>query len=448
MALMLQANPEATPAQLTEALLTTAEHRGDPGKNNVYGTGLLQAYDAVLAVESGVIYLSHVVDDGDSGNGDGMLDPGERVEMRITVESRSDSAIDGLEAILSTPTPGVTVHNQHATYPTLPAGGQAVSDAPHFTLSVDPAACTTVIAFDLELRYGGTARLSTFQVRVGDLASGALLSDDMESDLGWSPDPGTASDGYWVREDPNGKQDGLGRPTNPEDDSSDPGVTCWVTGNASGGNASADDVDDGRVILLSPPFGESHMLSLGLTYDRWFYDDQGSANYMWIDVSNDGGANWTNLETIVHGYGNWTNKSFDLFALLPPTDDMRLRVIVEDGGTDGLLEGGLDEVHITGVWGICQDYTPPAALAPNPVGDTLAVEADPRGHAVLTWTAPPVDGGHDAATLYRVERALSPAGPFEEAGSATVTRWVDVDALLAADTHYYRVTAENAGGSE
>ena len=55
---MLQSNPEATPAELTEAILTTAQHRGDPGKNNVYGTGLLQAYPAVRAVESGVLYES------------------------------------------------------------------------------------------------------------------------------------------------------------------------------------------------------------------------------------------------------------------------------------------------------------------------------------------------------------------------------------------------------
>ena len=43
-------------------------------------------------------------------------------------------------------------------------------------------------------------------------------------DLGWSADPGTASDGFWVREDPNGKFDGSNRPTNPEDDTSEPGA--------------------------------------------------------------------------------------------------------------------------------------------------------------------------------------------------------------------------------
>jgi len=39
---------------------------------------------------------------------------------------------------LSTMTPGVTIHDHYATYPTLPARGTAVSNAPHFTLTIDP----------------------------------------------------------------------------------------------------------------------------------------------------------------------------------------------------------------------------------------------------------------------------------------------------------------------
>jgi hypothetical protein len=79
--------------------------------------GLVQACAAVSAVESGVRYLSHAIDDGEAGNGDLMLDPGERVVMQITVESRTDAVIEELEGILSTRAPGVTVHNQHATFP-------------------------------------------------------------------------------------------------------------------------------------------------------------------------------------------------------------------------------------------------------------------------------------------------------------------------------------------
>jgi subtilisin family serine protease len=450
MALMLQANPEATPAELAEALMTTAEHRGNPGKNNVYGTGLLQAHPAVLAVESGVLYESHTIDDAAAGNADLMLDPGEQVTMTITVESRTDAAVDGLEAILSTTTPGVTIHDHYATYPTLPARGTAVSDAPHFTLSIDPAACSTVVTFDLEVRNEGKVRRSSFHVRVGEPEPLTLMSDDFESDLGWTSDPGAATQGSWVREDPIGVVDGVGQPSNPEDDTSDPGVTCWVTGNGELNgrkDENNNDVDGGAVTLLSPPFGDPYMLSLSLSYDRWYYDNSGGGDFFKAEVSNDGGQSWTVAEHLVNSTTGWGAHTVDLFALLPPTDDMRLRFVVQDGSTDTAVEGAVDEVSIDGIWVRCQEYSPPFALAPNPVGDTLVVAVDPGGHTVLTWTAPPVDAGHDAATLYRIERAVSPSGPFTEAGSATSTSWVDVDALDSTDPYYYRVRAENAGGT-
>ena len=53
----------AAAMQLAQALMTTAQHRGAPGKNLDFGAGLLQAYEAVLAVESGVAYGGHAFDD-------------------------------------------------------------------------------------------------------------------------------------------------------------------------------------------------------------------------------------------------------------------------------------------------------------------------------------------------------------------------------------------------
>jgi len=450
LALMLESNPGATPAELTEALLTTAEHRGDPGKNNVYGVGLVQAYEAVMAVESVIAYHSHTIDDTGDGNGDLALDPGEQVVLEITLESRTDVPIEALEVILSSDTPGVTIHDRYLLYPTVPPRGTATSTSPHFSLTIDPAACGRVAAFDLEIRYGSEVRKSTFHSRIGDVTSGTIFSDDFESDLGWASDPGGTSTGAFVREDPIGVLDGSSRLANPEDDTSASGTVCWVTGNGAlqGKNdENNNDVDDGAVTLLSPPFGGTHMSSLDLSYDRWYYDvDIG--NRFRAEVSNDGGSGWTLLEEYVFGDGGWDTLNFDLFALFPPTDDMRLRFIVEDDGGDDPVEGAIDEVLIIGTWTECETYTPPSALPPNPVSDTLLVGKDANGHALLTWEAPPVDGGHDAATIYRIVRAVAPTDPFTETGSVTVTDWMDVDALGATESFYYLVRAENAGGGE
>jgi hypothetical protein len=236
--------------------------------------------------------------------------------------------------------------------------------------------------------------------------------------------------------------------SNPEDDTTQaPGVACFVTG-SGGGGANSNDVDGGSTTLTSPPFGAPHILELSLTYDRWYYDDSASSDSFKAEVSNDGGTNWALLEQRVSPTNGWAPFSANLMALLPPSDDMRLRFTATDGGTDNVVEAAVDEVHIGGTWVDCQSYTPPASLEPNAVGDTLRVARDPGAHAVLSWDAPPVDAGHGAATLYRIARAVAPQGPWTEAGSATSTQWVDVDALVAADSFYYRVTAENGGGPE
>ncbi len=48
--LMLSANPYASPENLAEAIMSTAEDRGEPGKDNLWGCGRLDAFAAVAAI--------------------------------------------------------------------------------------------------------------------------------------------------------------------------------------------------------------------------------------------------------------------------------------------------------------------------------------------------------------------------------------------------------------
>ena len=61
--LLLSANPLLTPAQCSEALQTTARENGGPGKDNYYGAGMVDVYEAVLTVMGDLGFVMGTVSD-------------------------------------------------------------------------------------------------------------------------------------------------------------------------------------------------------------------------------------------------------------------------------------------------------------------------------------------------------------------------------------------------
>ena len=145
------------------------------------------------------------------------------------------------------------------------------------------------------------------------------------------------------------------------------------------------------------------MLTLELSYDRWFYDVESGNKFRPRSRTTAGSTG--PLEELIYGYGGWATTPWTCSPCSRRPTTCGCASSWRTTTADDPVEGAVDEVWVEGVWVDCQDYTPPAALAPNPVGDTLRVGTDPGGHTVLAWDAPAVDAGHDAATLYRIERA-------------------------------------------
>lgn len=73
---------------------------------------------------------------GGAGSGNGVLEPGEDTTLRITASNLGIAAATGLTATLSTTSLGVTITTAHAVYPDIPAGGAAMSLAPHFSFTL------------------------------------------------------------------------------------------------------------------------------------------------------------------------------------------------------------------------------------------------------------------------------------------------------------------------
>lgn len=74
--------------------------------------------------------------DGD-GDGDNEPEPGETAEVTVTLRNLGTAAATGINATLSTTTPGVTVTQAQATYPDIPANGGTADNTTPFTVSID-----------------------------------------------------------------------------------------------------------------------------------------------------------------------------------------------------------------------------------------------------------------------------------------------------------------------
>lgn len=188
----------------------------------------------------------------------------------------------------------------------------------------------------------GTAPAAVYSAPVGTDSQPYL--DTIETDLGWTVGLAgdTATTGVWTRVNPNGT------PAQPEDDHSNPGTICWVTGQGSvGGGVGENDVDGGRTTLTSSTIDAALISDPILGYWRWVSTTD-SEDIFTVQVSNNDGSTWSTLETVGVSGAGWNLFEFSIADLLPPTSQMRLRFMAQDVGQGSIVEAAIDDVHIRG----------------------------------------------------------------------------------------------------
>jgi hypothetical protein len=96
----------------------------------------------VATEEVFVGYLGSVIDDdmsgGSTGNGDGLLNPGETVELRVQLQNFGTSAAGNVVATLTTGEPMVQILDDTETYGTI-LGGATAWSPDDFDIEIDPA---------------------------------------------------------------------------------------------------------------------------------------------------------------------------------------------------------------------------------------------------------------------------------------------------------------------
>ncbi len=171
-ALLKQARPLLTNAQIRAALIASAIDIEAPGVDRDSGAGIIMADTAIQAgggvpveIEVGTVTATEA-----AGNGNGIVEPGEKGSLSVQLRNNTAGTLSNISSTLTTNTPGVTiVPPGTSAYANIVSGGTGTNTTPfqfvvsssvtfpnsiNFTLTVNATGATSpkVLNFTVALR--------------------------------------------------------------------------------------------------------------------------------------------------------------------------------------------------------------------------------------------------------------------------------------------------------
>ena len=202
--------------------------------------------------------------------------------------------------------------------------------------------------------YPNGAPSTFFSFYIGDFLT--LYANNFELSIqGWTMgDVGdNANAGQWEWANPSGTFTNS-YPVQPEDDHSENGQKCFVTGANASQGVGGNDVDGGKTTLFSPVFNLSMYEEVMVSYWRWYTNGLGQnpGTDQWqVDVSSDGGQTWAPIEKTTFSAEQWVQNIVYLSDMgISLTSDVQFRFIAEDSWNTGdegsggsLVEAAIDD---------------------------------------------------------------------------------------------------------
>ena len=265
-------------------------------------------YLAPALVYGSSAVLGETCADGGPGENNGYIDPGETVDLNITLNNTGDLGATGVSAALSTTTPGVQVLANGAFYPDMPAGGSGTSLTAYQFVLDGAFPCGGSITFQLNITCNEASFVRTFTLNVGQ--STVLYTENF--DLATAPALPTG----WAMVRTAGTTT----------------TTAWATATGTvhptgGGVHSAPNLAYFNSYTVSAPNAARLYQSVSgvdlsgatgtLVVEFWMYHDIGytSADTVQVQLSTDAGTTWANVGAAVPRYDGsvgWKKHSVDI----------------------------------------------------------------------------------------------------------------------------------------
>ena len=192
----------------------------------------------------------------------------------------------------------------------------------------------------------------------GDLID--IIFQDFEESNNWTVES-TASVGEWEWGVPIGTslQGGFANVdfiVQTNEDYSENGEKCFVTGNYDVSQPGGGDVDGGETVLYSETYNLEQYPDVLLSYWRWYTNDLGNnpGSDIWnVQASSDGGVSWVDLEYTSISMNQWYERRFVLSDYIDLSNEVQFRYIASDllnagdvGSGGSLVEAALDDFKL------------------------------------------------------------------------------------------------------
>lgn len=330
-ALIRSLAPQLSAEQVREVLLQSADDLGDPGPDDHFGAGRLNAGRALQTTPLPPLHFEVL----DSLRSEHSI--GSSITVRI-----ADAA-----AHLQPGSPRA----RFRTWPSEPFDTTALQQvsSDEFLFEIPDHTCRRELEFYFHAVGGSTDSVTTpwnapaRTYRTYVLSAEDIFFDDFETDRGWTteivPDfPFTPIAGGWARGIP---EPSTGSPR--FDHTPDPGQRCFVTGLTAG-----VDLDYGSVWLRSPPIavppGE-----IEIDFAAWNYSSAGFADDLVVLVELD---HPFNLATTTHipadppATFQWRDQRVRFRQPYPGGATLRIQFAIRDSANDSVAEAAIDDVRV------------------------------------------------------------------------------------------------------
>lgn len=161
LALLLEKENTLSPAELCMIIETTAKKLTET-KSNLTGSGLIDAYNAIINIKKGDFNYSSITINDKDGNDNGNINADEDIKLSVNVVNNGETEYNNIKAILSSKNDNVEIIDNEAFISNIGANGEfEIVDEFSFHVK-ENTACKSELTFDIDFYDSNDEVVSSF----------------------------------------------------------------------------------------------------------------------------------------------------------------------------------------------------------------------------------------------------------------------------------------------